>query len=123
MIERTIFSAEHEAFRDSMRRFIERARSRPTTRRGRSRATSTARSGARPAPGLAVHDDARGLRRRQRDRLFSIVQMESCPRRRSGIGSDCTRDRRAYLLRYGTEEQRRWLPRLASGRAIGTPSR
>jgi len=47
MIERTIFNADHEAFRDSFRRFMDKEIA-PTTTPGKSKAMWTAPSGKKP---------------------------------------------------------------------------
>ena len=122
MIERTLFSADHEAFRDSVRRFIEReiVPQHPAWEdQGYVDREVWRKAGANGLLCLTMPEAYGGA---GVDKLFSIVLMEELTRAgASGIGFSLHSEIVApYLLRYGTEEQKqRWLPRLASGEAIG----
>jgi len=122
MIERTLFNADHEAFRNSVRRFIEREISPHHAAwedQGYVDREVWRKAGANGLLCMTMPEEFGGA---GVDRLFSIVQMEELTRAGcSGIGFGLHSEIVApYLLRYGTEEQkRRWLPRLASGEVIG----
>lgn len=122
MIPRTLFSADHEAFRDAFRRFcdkeiaphhdaweeqgyVDRAVWNKAGDNGYLCATLPEAYG-----GSGV------------DKLYSVIQMEELSRGGwSGIGFGLHSEIVApYILHYGTEEQKgRWLPRLASGEMVG----
>jgi alkylation response protein AidB-like acyl-CoA dehydrogenase len=122
MIERLLFTADHEAFRDSVRRFIEREivpRHEAWEDQGYVDREVWRKAGANGLLCLTMPEEYGGA---GVDKLFSIVQIEELTRAGcSGIGFGLHSEIVApYLLRYGTEEQkRRWLPRLASGEMIG----
>ncbi len=122
MIARTLFNADHEAFRDAFRRFmvaeiaphheaweeqgyVDREVWRKAGANGYLCMTMPAAYGGAGA-----------------DKLFSIIQMEELAAGGfSGIGYGLHSEIVApYLLHYGTEEQKaRYLPRLASGEMVG----
>src|SRR4051812_5749443 len=122
MIERTLFTPEHDAFRDAFRRFcdkeiapfheaweeqgyVDREVWRKAAANGYLCATLPEQYGGAGA-----------------DKLYSVVQMEELARGGfSGIGLGLHSEIVApYILHYGTEEQkRRLLPRLASGEMVG----
>ncbi|MGE0098604.1 MAG: acyl-CoA dehydrogenase family protein [Hydrogenophaga sp.] len=122
MIDRTLFNADHEAFRDSFRKFVDKE--------------------------IAPHHEAweeqgyvdRGVWRKAGengflcmtlpeayggsgvDKLYSVVQMEEIARTGfSGIGFGLHSEIVApYILHYGTEDQKKkYLPPLASGEMVG----
>ena len=122
MIERTLFTADHEAFRDTVRRFIEREiapHHAAWEEQGYVDREVWRKAGAAGllCPTMPEAYGGGGV-----DKLFSVVQFEELARAGcSGIGFGLHSEIVApYLLRYGTEEQKaRWLPRLASGETIG----
>ena len=122
MIERTLFNADHEAFRDSVRRFIEREivpHHASWEDQGYVDREVWRKAGANGLLCLTMPEAYGGA---GVDKLFSVVQIEELTRAGcSGIGFGLHSEIVApYLLRYGTEEQKqRWLPRLASGEMIG----
>jgi len=122
MIERTLFNADHEAFRDSVRRFIEREivpHHASWEDQGYVDREVWRKAGANGLLCLTMPESYGGA---GVDKLFSVVQIEELTRAGcSGIGFGLHSEIVApYLLRYGTEEQKqRWLPRLASGEMIG----
>ncbi len=122
MIKRTLFSADHEAFRDSVRRFIEREivpYHAAWEEQGYVDRAVWRKAGANGLLCLTMPENHGGA---GVDKLFSIVQIEELTRAGcSGIGFGLHSEIVApYLLRYGTDEQKqRWLPRLASGETIG----
>ena len=122
MIERTLFSADHEAFRDTVRRFIQREIvpfHAGWEDQGYVDREVWQKAGANGLLCLTMPEEYGGA---GVDKLFSIVQIEELTTAGcSGIGFGLHSEIVApYLLRYGTDEQkRRWLPRLASGELIG----
>ncbi len=122
MIERTLFNADHEAFRDSVRRFIEREivpHHAGWEDQGYVDREVWRKAGANGLLCLTMPEEYGGA---GVDKLFSIVQIEELTRAGcSGIGFGLHSEIVApYLLRYGTDEQKqRWLPKLASGEVIG----
>jgi alkylation response protein AidB-like acyl-CoA dehydrogenase len=122
MIQRTLFTADHEAFRDSVRRFIEREivpHHAAWEDQGYVDREVWRKAGASGLLCLTMPEEYGGA---GVDKLFSIVQIEELTRAGcSGIGFGLHSEIVApYLLRYGSDEQkRRWLPRMASGEAIG----
>ncbi len=122
MIERTLFNADHEAFRDSLRRFIAREIApfhAAWEDQGYVDRDVWRKAGANGLLCQTMPEEYGGA---GVDRLFAVVQFEELTRAGcSGIGFSLHSEIVApYLLRYGNEEQKqRWLPRLASGEAIG----
>ena len=122
MIERTLFTADHEAFRDSVRRFIEREiapHHAAWEEQGYVDREVWRKAGANGMLCLTMPEQYGGA---GVDKLFSVVQIEELSRAGcSGIGFGLHSEIVApYLLRYGTEAQKaRWLPKLASGDSIG----
>ncbi len=122
MIERTLFSADHEAFRDSFRRFMEREiapHHAAWEEQGFVDRGVWDKAGANGFLCLTMPAEYGGA---GADKLYSVVQMEELARGGySGIGFGLHSEIVApYLLHYGTQEQRqRWLPRLASGEMVG----
>ena len=122
MIERTLFSADHEAFRDALGRFMQKEiapfheawEEQGYVDRGVWRRAGE--SGLLCMSMPQVYGGA-GV-----DKLFSVVQMEELARAGfSGIGFGLHSEIVApYLLHYGTEAQKEaYLPRMVSGDLIG----
>jgi alkylation response protein AidB-like acyl-CoA dehydrogenase len=122
MIERTLFGADHEAFRDSFRRFVEREIApyhAAWEEQGYVDREVWRKAGANGFLCMTMPDALGGA---GADKLYSVVQMEELALGGySGIGFGLHSEIVApYLLHYGTPEQRaRWLPRLASGELVG----
>jgi alkylation response protein AidB-like acyl-CoA dehydrogenase len=122
MIDRTLFTPEHEAFRDSYRRFLAKEAI-PHHEAWEDqgfvdRAIWTA-AGQNGFLCMTMPSEAGGS---GADKLFSVVQMEETARAgTSGLGFSLHSEIVApYLLHYGTpEQQARYLPRMASGELIG----
>jgi alkylation response protein AidB-like acyl-CoA dehydrogenase len=122
MIERTLFNLDHEAYRDSFRRFmdreigpyhddweeqgyVDRAVWKKAGENGHLCATLPEEYGGSGA-----------------DKLYSVVQIEELARGGyTGIGFGLHSEIVApYILHYGTEAQKRkFLPKLASGEMVG----
>jgi alkylation response protein AidB-like acyl-CoA dehydrogenase len=122
MIERTLFGADHEAFRDSFRRFVEREIApyhAAWEEQGYVDREVWRKAGANGFLCMTMPEALGGA---GADKLYSVVQMEELALGGySGIGFGLHSEIVApYLLHYGTPEQRaRWLPRLASGELVG----
>jgi len=122
MIERNLFSAEHEAFRDSFRRFAEREIAPHHARweeQGYVDREVWRLAGANGFLCMTMPEVFGGA---GADRLYSVVQMEELARGGySGIGYGLHSEIVApYILHYGSEAQKKkYLPRLASGEVIG----
>ena len=122
MIERTLFHHEHDAFRDSVRHFIEREIApfhAGWEDQGYVDRAVWTKAGAAGMLCMTMPESLGGA---GADKLFSVVQMEELARAgASGIGFGLHSEIVApYLLRYGSDAQKqRWLPRLARGEAIG----
>jgi alkylation response protein AidB-like acyl-CoA dehydrogenase len=122
MIERTLFGADHEAFRDSFRRFVAREIApfhAGWEEQGCVDRAVWQRAGANGFLCMTMPQEYGGA---GADKLYSVVQMEELARGGySGIGFGLHSEIVApYLLHYGTDDQkRRWLPRLASGELVG----
>ena len=122
MIERTLFSADHEAFRDSIRRFIEREitpHHAAWEDQGYVDREVWRKAGTNGLLCMTMPEEYGGT---GVDKLFSVVQIEELTRAGcSGIGFGLHSEIVApYLLRYGTKDQKlRWLPRMACGEVIG----
>ncbi len=122
MVPRTLFSAEHEEFRRSVRRFIAEEISPHHERWEEQQHVDRAlwnKAGEMGLLSLTVPEEYGGL---GADRLYSVVYLEELLYAgASGIGWPVHSDIVApYVLNHGTEEQKRhWLPRLVSGEAVG----
>ena len=122
MIERTLFSPEHEAFRDAFRRFMDKEIApfhEAWEEQGYVDREVWRKAGANGylCPTMPEAYGGAGV-----DKLYSVVQMEELARGGfSGIGFGLHSEIVApYILHYGTEEQKqRYLPRLASGEMVG----
>jgi alkylation response protein AidB-like acyl-CoA dehydrogenase len=122
MIERTLFTPDHEAFRDSFRRFVEKEiapHHAQWEEQGYVDRAVWSKAGENGflCPTLPQEYGGSGA-----DKLYSVVQMEELARGGfSGIGYGLHSEIVApYLLHYGTEEQKNnYLPRLARGEMVG----
>ncbi len=122
MIERTLFTPDHEAFRDSFRRFIEKEIA--PSHDSWEEQGYVAREVWNQAGGngflCATMPEAYGGA--GADKLYSVIQMEELARAgASGIGYSLHSEIVApYILHYGTEAQKKkYLPKLASGEMVG----
>jgi alkylation response protein AidB-like acyl-CoA dehydrogenase len=122
MIERNLFNADHEAFRDSFRRFVEKEiapfhegwEEQGYVDRGVWRLAGENGFLCMTMP--EAHGGAGA------DRLYSVAQMEEVARAGvSGIGFGLHSEIVApYILHYGTETQKqKYLPLLANGEMVG----
>ena len=122
MIERTLFSAEHEAFRDSFRRFMDKEIApfhAEWEEQGYVDREVWRKAGANGFLCMTMPEAYGGG---GADKLYSVVQMEELSRGGfSGLGFGLHSEIVApYILHYGSEAQKRkYLPLLASGETIG----
>jgi acyl-CoA dehydrogenase len=122
MIQRTLFTAEHEAFRDSFRRFIDKEIApfhAEWEEQGFVDRAVWHKAGANGFLCMSLPEQYGGS---GADKLYSVVQMEEISRTGfSGIGFSLHSEIVApYLLHYGTSAQKeKYLPLLASGEMIG----
>lgn len=122
MIERSLFNADHEAFRDSFRRFVEKEIA-PFhdgwEEQGYVDREVWRAAGANGFLCMTMPEAYGGA---GADRLYSVAQMEEIARAGvSGIGFGLHSEIVApYILHYGTEAQKKhYLPLLASGDMVG----
>ena len=122
MIERALFSEEHQMFRESVRRFLEREVS-PNHERWEEQGYVDRevwlKAGANGflCPTMPEEFGGAGV-----DKLYSVVLKEEIARiNATGLGFGLHNEIVApYILRYGNEEQKaRILPRMATGEVIG----
>jgi len=122
MIDRTLFSPEHEAFRDSFRRFMDKEIApfhAQWEEQGFVDRAVWNKAGDNGFLCMTMPEEFGGA---GADKLYSIVQMEELGRAGfSGIGYSLHSEIVApYIAHYGTPEQKaRYLPRMASGEMIG----
>ncbi len=122
MIDRTLFSPEHEAFRDSFRRFMDKEIApfhAQWEEQGYVDRAVWNKAGDNGFLCMTMPEEFGGA---GADKLYSIVQMEELGRAGfSGIGYSLHSEIVApYIAHYGTPEQKaRYLPRMASGEMIG----
>ena len=122
MIERTLFSVEHDAFRDAFRRFVDREvapHHEAWEEAGYVDRELWRKAGANGylCPTMPEEYGGSGV-----DKLYSVIQMEELARGGfTGVGFGLHSEIVApYILHYGTPEQKeRWLPKLASGEMVG----
>ena len=125
MIERSLFSPEHEAFRDSFRRFMDKEIApfhAEWEEQGYVDREVWRKAGANGFLCMTMPEAYGGG---GADKLYSVVQMEELSRGGfSGIGFGLHSEIVApYILHYGSEAQKRkYLPLLASGETIGEHS-
>ncbi len=122
MIERSLFTPDHEAFRDSFRRFMEKEIApfhADWEEQGYVDRAVWNKAGLNGYLCMTMPEEYGGA---GADKLYSVVQMEELSRGGfSGIGYGLHNEIVApYILRYGTEAQKKnYLPRFASGELIG----
>jgi alkylation response protein AidB-like acyl-CoA dehydrogenase len=122
MLPRTIFTSEHELFRDQVRKFCERE---IVPQHAKWEADGIVSRDAwlkAGATGLLCATMPAEYGGADADRKYSAIIMEELARiGATGPGFSLHSDIVApYILNYGSEEQKRtWLPKMARGEAIG----
>ncbi|MBC5764247.1 acyl-CoA dehydrogenase family protein [Ramlibacter albus] len=122
MIERTLFSPDHEAFRDAFRKFCDKEiapHHEAWEEQGYVDREVWRKAGANGYLCMTMPEAYGGS---GVDKLYSVVQMEELSRGGfSGIGFGLHSEIVApYILHYGTEAQKqKYLPLLASGEMVG----
>ncbi len=122
MVPRTLFGAEHEEFRKSMRRFFAEEVMPHHERWEEQQHVDRAiwnRAGELGFLCLTIPEEYGGM---GADRLYSTVLMEEQTHAgASGVGFSVHSDIIAnYIYNFGNEAQKKhWLPKMASGEAIG----
>ena len=122
MIERTLFTADHEAFRDSFRRFMDKEIAPHHDAWEEQGYVDRAVWGKAGENGFLCMTLPEVYGGSDADKLYSVVQMEELARAGfSGIGYGLHSEIVApYILHYGTEAQKqKYLPKLASGEMVG----
>ncbi|UJW82843.1 acyl-CoA dehydrogenase family protein [Hydrogenophaga sp. SL48] len=122
MIDRSLFSTDHEAFRDSFRRFVEKEIT--PFHEGWEEQGFVDREvwRAAGANGFLCMTMPEAYGGAGADKLYSVAQMEEIARAGvSGIGFGLHSEIVApYILHYGTEAQKKkYLPLLATGEMVG----
>ncbi len=121
MIERTLFSSDHESFRDSFRKFLEQEvapHHADWEEQGYVDRKVWNKAGENGFLCTSMPEEYGGA---GVDKLFSVIEMEELGRSGfSGIGYSLHSEIVApYLLHYGTEAQKqKYLPKLASGEMV-----
>ena len=122
MIERTLFSPDHEAFRDSFRRFIDKEIApfhADWEEQGYVDRKVWNKAGENGFLCTSMPEEYGGA---AADKLYSVIQFEELSGAGfTGIGYSLHSEIVApYILHYGTEAQKsHYLPKLASGEMIG----
>jgi alkylation response protein AidB-like acyl-CoA dehydrogenase len=122
MIDRTLFSTDHEAFRDSFRRFVEKEITpfhEGWEEQGYVDREVWRAAGENGFLCMTMPEEHGGA---GADKLYSVAQMEEIARAGvSGIGFGLHSEIVApYILHYGTEAQKKkYLPLLATGEMVG----
>jgi alkylation response protein AidB-like acyl-CoA dehydrogenase len=122
MIERSLFSPEHESFRDAFRRFMDKEIAPFHAQwedQGYVDRAVWHKAGDNGFLCMTMPEEYGGA---GADKLYSVVQMEELARGGfSGIGYGLHSEIVApYILHYGTEAQKqKYLPQLASGERVG----
>ncbi|MDP1567017.1 MAG: acyl-CoA dehydrogenase family protein [Polaromonas sp.] len=122
MIDRTLFTSDHEAFRDAFRKFCDKEIApfhEAWEEQGYVDRAVWNKAGENGFLCMTMPEAYGGS---GADKLYSVVQMEELARGGySGIGYSLHSEIVApYILHYGTEAQKRkYLPRLASGEMVG----
>jgi len=122
MIERTIFSSDHESFRDSFRKFVEKEIvpfHADWEEQGYVDRAVWNKAGDNGFLCMSMPEEYGGS---EADKLFSVIQFEEIARAGvTGIGFSLHSEIVApYILHYGTDAQKaKYLPKLASGEMIG----
>jgi acyl-CoA dehydrogenase len=122
MIDRTLFTPDHEAFRDAFRRFVDKEVApfhEAWEEQGYVDRALWRKAGDNGylCPTMPEEYGGSGV-----DKLYSVIQMEELARGGfTGVGFGLHNEIVApYVLHYGTEDQkRRFLPKLASGEMVG----
>ena len=121
MIERTLFSSDHESFRDSFRKFLEQEVApfhAAWEEQGYVDRKVWNKAGENGFLCTSMPEEYGGA---GADKLFSVIEMEELGRSGfSGIGYSLHSEIVApYLLHYGTQAQKKkFLPKLASGELV-----
>ena len=122
MIDRTLFNADHEGFRDSFRRFVEKEITpfhEGWEEQGYVDREVWRKAGENGFLCMTMPEEYGGA---GADKLYSVAQMEEIARAGvSGIGFGLHSEIVApYILHYGTEAQKKkYLPLLATGEMVG----
>ena len=122
MIPRTLFTPDHEAFRDSFRRFMEKEIApfhEAWEEQGYVDREVWRKAGQNGFLCMTMPEAHGGS---DADKLYSVIQMEELARGGfTGIGYGLHNEIVApYILHYGTEAQKaKYLPLLASGEMVG----
>jgi acyl-CoA dehydrogenase len=122
MIERTLFSSDHESFRDSFRRFIDKEIApfhAEWEEQGYVDRAVWNKAGENGFLCMTMPEEYGGS---EADKFYSVIQFEEVARAGvTGIGFSLHSEIVApYILHYGTPEQKaKYLPKLASGEMIG----
>jgi acyl-CoA dehydrogenase len=122
MIERSLFNTDHQAFRDSFRRFVEKEITpfhEGWEEQGFVDRDVWRKAGENGFLCMSLPEEYGGA---GADKLYSVAQMEEIARAGvSGIGFGLHSEIVApYILHYGTEAQKKhYLPRLAKGDMVG----
>ena len=122
MIKRTLFSADHESFRDSFRRFLDKEVApfhAEWEDQGYVDREVWRKAGANGFLCMGMPEEYGGS---GADKLYTVVQLEALAQGGySGVGFSLHSEIVApYLLRYGTPAQKqKYLPALARGELIG----
>ncbi len=122
MIERSLFSPDHESFRDAFRRFVDKEIApfhAQWEEQGFVDRAVWRKAGDNGFLCMTLPEAYGGS---GADKLYSVVQMEELARGGfSGIGYGLHSEIVApYILHYGTEAQKqKYLPQLASGERVG----
>ena len=122
MLQRTVFSAEHELFRDQVRKFCEREIAPNHAKWEEDGIVSRDAWLKAGAAGLLCATMPAEYGGAGADRFYSAIIMEELARiGASGPGFSLHSDIVApYILNYGSEEQKQtWLPKMARGEVIG----
>jgi acyl-CoA dehydrogenase len=122
MIERTLFTPDHESFRDSFRKFVDKEIApfhEEWEEQGFVAREVWNKAGDNGFLCMSMPEEYGGS---DADKLYSVIQFEEVARAGvTGIGFSLHSEIVApYILHYGTPEQKaRYLPKLASGEMIG----
>ncbi|RZJ20158.1 MAG: acyl-CoA dehydrogenase [Haliea sp.] len=122
MIERNLFNSDHEAFRDSFRKFCDKEiapHHEAWEEQGYVDRAVWNKAGENGFLCMTMPEEYGGS---GADKLYSVVQFEELNARGfTGIGFSLHSEIVApYLLHYGTPEQKaKYLPKLASGEIVG----
>ena len=122
MIERTLFSSDHVAFRDSFRKFVDKEIApfhADWEEQGYVDRAVWNKAGENGFLCMTMPEEYGGS---EADKLYSVIQFEEVARAGvSGIGFSLHSEIVApYILHYGTAEQKaKYLPKLATGEMIG----